>query len=213
MTATLVDDQLTPLPVADMLDALADGYAMVMGSDADAKCLAVLGAQVCLETGNMAHVHCHNWGNVKRSADWDGLYCMFRCNEIIGGKVLWFDPPHPQTHFRAYAEASEGAKEYVKFLATRDRYRASWSRAYAGDADGFVRALGKAGYFTANVDSYAKAVFSIAKRLAPVASRVAANAAGDLDDTERAHIGELVTLTLSESARGMYEHHGERLVA
>jgi hypothetical protein len=213
MSATLIPDMLTPLSVEEMLSALADGYSLVMGDDPSAKCLAVLGAQVCLETGNMLHVHRHNWGNVKCSADWNGFYCMFRCNEVIGGKVRWFDPPHPQTHFRAFLEAYEGAREYVRFLALRPRYRAAWSRAFHGDPDRFVLELGRAGYFTANPDTYARAVVSIAGHIRPACERILGTPDGGLSDEDRDHVSQLVAVTLWDSARGGYDHGEDRLAA
>lgn len=200
MTATLIEDRVTPLTTEGLINALADGYSITMGSDPSPKCLSVLTAQACLETGNGKSLHCFNFGNVKAAADWDGCVCMYRCNEIIGGKVQWFDPPHPQTRFRAFLTAAEGAAEYVAFLATRERYRAAWSRAYAGDAEGFSRSLAKAGYYTANVESYTRGLVSIAARSFPACVRILADEHHGLTDEDREHIDGLVALTLSDAA-------------
>lgn len=210
MTALLIDDKLTPISVDELVIALRDGYRLNMGDLPKAKHLACLVAQACLETGNGQHMHCWNLGNVKRSPEWDGLYCMYRCNEIIGGKIQWFDPPHPQTHFRAFLSAADGCAEFVGFLANRERYRQAWSRAYAGDASGFVLALGAAGYFTANVESYRRAVQSIANRVELACARAVAEDDHALTVADRQEIGELVALTLADSALGRYEHANDR---
>lgn len=172
MNATLVPDKLTPLTIDELVTGMAAGYVRTMGGEPAPVTLAILVAQACLETGNGNSIHCYNLGNVKRAADWDGLYCQFRCNEIINGKVEWFDPPHPQTSFRAFSTAAEGCAEFVAFLATRERYAKAWHEAVHGDADTFVRELAKAGYFTAHVDSYAKAVVAITTRVLPACLQI-----------------------------------------
>jgi flagellum-specific peptidoglycan hydrolase FlgJ len=213
--ATLIDDKLTPLTVDELIAGMLGGYIHNMGDDArpSAGQLACLVAQACLETGNGKHVHCWNLGNVKASKDWDGLVCQYKCNEVINGKVEWFSPPHPQTHFRAFLSAADGCAEFVGFLANRERYRRAWDRACAGDASGFVLALGAAGYFTANVETYRRAVQSIANRVELACARALAADAHEFTAMDLEELDGLVGITLRESTLGRYEHSEDRMVA
>jgi hypothetical protein len=193
----LVADELTPLTLDEAIEAFAKAYFRCMGSEVRAGTLACLVAQSALESGNWKHMHGYNFGNIKASPDWDGLFMMFRCNEVIGGNVVWFDPPHFQTHFRAYATAAEGAQEQIKFHL-RERYKGSWHHAYLGDAHAFAMTLGEEGYYTADRVSYSKAVASIAARILPACASYLAGEghAITLDDAE--YVAALVYRTLDE---------------
>lgn len=195
-----VSDLLTPMTIPEIISATADGYRSTMGTFPPAPTLSVITAQECLESGNGKSLHRYAFGNVKWSADWEGLYCMYRCNEIIGGQVKWFDPPNRTTWFRAFLTAAEGTREQVTFLATRDRYRAAWHQIYLGKADAAVRALGAAGYFTANVDAYAKAVVLISGHVLQACADCVTGKEPGLDDTTIAHVEGLVLESLYDPA-------------
>lgn len=133
-------------------------------------------AQSALETGRWKSTHCWNVGNIKAGPTHEGNYTCFRCNEVIGGKIKWFDPTsdghtvppgHPQTRFRAYANIYDGCLSYVEFLQ-RPRYAAAWEAMHSGNAQAFVRALKQAGYFTADEAPYAKAIVSLQKEFLAV---------------------------------------------
>lgn len=194
-----LDDVLTPLPAADAMRAIREAYRRLLGEWPAARALAVLYAQCVLETGHFRSMHRFNFGNVKRGNDWPGYWTAFRCNEIIGGRVQWFDPPHPQTHFRAFRTAEDGAADHLEFLVTRERYRDAWGEAYAGNAEGFSRALAKAGYYTADVEKYTSAVVSLAHGAAPTALAISegAHALYDL-----ARLNALCYATAVASLRG-----------
>ncbi len=161
MRATLLPDKRTPLTAIEALRAIRTGYRRAVGRDCTTATLAVHVAQSALETGRWNQIHHWNFGNVKAGPNYEGFYCQFRCNEIINGKVQWFTPPHPQTNFRAYASADSGAEAHMRFLYGLARYRLAWAAAEKGDPDGFVEALKAAGYFTANLDPYRRAVKSL----------------------------------------------------
>jgi hypothetical protein len=80
---------------------------------------------------------------------------------VIGGKVQWFDPPHPQTNFRAFMDLDAGVIDYLRFLSQRARYQAAWAAAASGDPTAFVHALKASGYFTADETPYRRAVVSL----------------------------------------------------
>lgn len=144
--------------------------------------LACIVAKTALETGRWGpHVGKdgkargsmwgYEFGNIKASKSWKDagkLVQMYRCNEVIKGKVEWFDPPHIQTHFRAHPDAVTGALEYLLF--TSSRYSAAWARAMAGDPAGFVHELKRRGYFTADEAPYVKAVTSMYHEFLPLLS-------------------------------------------
>jgi len=230
MTGTFIEDLITPVEVNDLMLALHRGYVNVLGAATDrAQCLAALGAQLCLESGNGQKAHRYNFGNAKRSKDWDGLFTRFRCDELFDlatatqaqrlgpcSVSLWKDgplrrvvlfPPHPWSEFVAFESAVEGAQKYVELLALRDRYRPAWSRAFAGDAAGFSRELGKAHYYTAEVEAYTKGLVSIAKRILPACERVVVGEFPGLMGPEVAMLDAIVMQTAFDSVGRVL--HGE----
>lgn len=106
-------------------------------------------------------MHCFNMGNVKAAPSYSGLYCQFRCNEVIDSRLRWFDPPHPQCNFRAFESLEAGAVDHMRFLAQRKSYQGAWLAAQSGDPAAFVHALKAAGYFTADEAPYLRSVVSL----------------------------------------------------
>lgn len=217
MTATLIDDQLTPLSIEQLAQALRDGSAKALGQPVAAECLAVLTAQACLETGNGQKLHCFNFGNVKNSKSWDGLFCRYKCDEIVTPDMAayaarlgpctilpWTNgksrvvcvPPHPWTEFRAFASAVDGGAQYVAELF--QHFPRAWGLAYSGNAAGYVEALGAAGYFTGDLEPYRRAVVSIAAKTLSLCQKICAGDSGALTDDERNEITGLVALTLAQ---------------
>jgi flagellum-specific peptidoglycan hydrolase FlgJ len=118
-------------------------------------------AQSALETGRWKHCHCWNLGNVKSSFGDGRDFTFFRCNEVLSGKTVWFDPPHPYTRFRAFRTLAEGAVDHLAFLRGLTRYKIAWQWVMAGDPHAFVQALKAAGYFTADEAPYERSVASL----------------------------------------------------
>jgi hypothetical protein len=195
----LVPDQLTPVSLEEAIEAFAEAHVHCMGLEPSAGTLACLVAQSALEAGHWLKMHCFNFGNSKVGIDWDGKYCMFRCNEVIDGRVQWFDPPHRQTWFRAFDTAAAGAYEQVKLVALRDRYRAAWHECCLGNAHAFALALGNAGYYTAPKDVYSDAVEKIASKILPACASYLAGEGHSATDQVKADVMALVMLTLAEA--------------
>lgn len=157
----------TVLTQEQAAEALLLAHWHVLDREPSPETLAVLLAQTALETGRWRSIWCHNFGNQKASASYRGSICFFRCNEVIKGKLKWFDPPHPQTRFRAYATPELGASDYIAFLAVdtngdgRNRYAATWAAAEVGDPLRFTQEAKAAGYFTADLARYTKAMVSL----------------------------------------------------
>jgi flagellum-specific peptidoglycan hydrolase FlgJ len=157
MAETLVPVQNTPIAAGDLYKALRVAWASaVQDSICTRDSLLVLLAQSALETG-FWHA-CWNWnlGNVKHVAG-DGYdYYQIRCNEIIGGKVVWISPPDPGCSFRSYASISDGALSYLTLL--RGRFRPAWPAVVEGDPVGFCHLLKLSHYYTADEGIYTAGV-------------------------------------------------------
>ena len=167
MRAELLPDTLTPLTPGEVARAFHAAFYTIVGVPPTHRTLSILLAQSALESGRWKSLHCLNFTNIKASETYEGYYCLYRCNEIINGRVEWFDPPHPQCRFRAYQSIHDAALDYLRFLHDRKRYQASWAQAIAGDPVAFVAALKAAGFFTANEGPYRKAVLSLTNEYAP----------------------------------------------
>jgi hypothetical protein len=159
--ATLVPDLITPCSAVEFMVAVRSGLETLTGKTPSREQVAILTAQCALESGRWKSMHRNNPGNIKASAEYEYLYTQFRCNEVIHGRVEWFDPPHPQTNFRAYYDLETGVLDYLRFLSGRKRYASAWAAAARGDVVGFVRALKAGGYFTADEAPYLRAVVSL----------------------------------------------------
>ncbi len=158
---TLYEDKITPISEGEAAYALRESWKKIYGEYPSLDSLALLWAQWALETGRGRAIHNYNFGNIKCSGDED--YCMFRCNEIIKGRVVWFDPPDRQTWFRAYNSAYEGALDYLTLLSKSTRYQKAWEVLKLGDVYRFGHELKVAGYYTANEEQYTKSLASLAK--------------------------------------------------
>jgi flagellum-specific peptidoglycan hydrolase FlgJ len=154
-----VDDKLTAVSPADLYAALrADWPQVSQDTLVTRSALLVLLAQWAFETG-WGH-YCHNWnlGNAKHVAGDGHDYCMFHCTEVIGGKVVPFDPPNPACAFIAFASLEEATNYYL--VSLRGRWRSAWQYALAGDAAGFCHQLKLQGYYTDDERHYTLSVQS-----------------------------------------------------
>ncbi len=177
MNAVYVEPVKTPLSFDEAADAMRQGIFVATGVAASTPALALALSKAALETGRWQSMWNFNWGNVKAGPQYVGMYTCFPCNEVIGGQVVWFapggrlrrrdgeivseryevPPGHPQTRFRAYANAYDGAQSYVEFVAN-GRYKDAWEFLLRGDPAGYVHALKLRGYFTADEAVYRRGV-------------------------------------------------------
>lgn len=159
MIAVYVDPVKTPLSLdgaaTALRAALSAGKSELVRDDV----LALALAKSALETGRWRSMWNFNWGNVKAGETYAGMYTCIRLNEVINGKVEWFDPPHPQTRLRAYANRYDGAYAYVEALVRL--FPRAYESLWGGDAGAFVRALKEGRYFTAAEGPYVRAVASL----------------------------------------------------
>ncbi|MFZ5896898.1 MAG: hypothetical protein ACOY0T_37925 [Myxococcota bacterium] len=154
--------QRTVLTFEQVADAIPVAFQRSEGTAPSLKTVAKLIAQSSLETGHYKSMWNFNFGNVKKRWQPDDgmLFTMFRCNEIINGKVEWFDPQHVQTHFRAFATAAEGVEEWQRLILKVGRYAPAKKLLIDDAASGrdFAYKLGECGYYTADKATYSNAV-------------------------------------------------------
>ena len=184
MLATFTPDVLTSMSFELAAEAMKAALRAQLNTAPSEPTLALALAKTALETGRWQKIHCNNWGNIKASPKYEGMYTCFGCDEIFNGKRTWFDPDtpydpndplalpnpnfakptvppgNPQTRFRAYANRFDGAYQYVDFVAS-GRYVDAWNELLQGDAAGYVAALKRKNYFTADETLYAKGVISL----------------------------------------------------
>lgn len=154
---------LTPVDPVELAAALGRAWRARFGLDAERKQLLVLVAQWAFETGWGKWCRNYNLGNVKRVKGDGRSWCYFRCNEIIGGKEVWFDPPHPACAFRAFDTLDEGAADYLGTLSRN--FAHAWPAVVAGDPADFAHRLKQSRYYTASEEVYARSLVSIVRTL------------------------------------------------
>ncbi len=144
----------TKVSVADLVEALRRAWT-ARWTPPRRWSLVLLAAQWGIETADGASMWCWNIGNVKRMAGhpWTMLDNV---PENINGKKVVFRPPHPQTHFRAFASLDDGAAEYLDILFRR--FGVAWPAVVSGDALQFAHQLKRSRYFTADEHAYASAL-------------------------------------------------------
>lgn len=133
---------------------------LVAWPEASKASAGVLWAQYALETGRGAA--CWNWniGNVKHVAGDGHDYVMLPSTwEIVGGKRVTFQPPDPQTWFRAYGSLDDAMVEHVAFL--RRKYAPAWNAVESGEPERFASLLKAHGYYTGSEADYRRALSSL----------------------------------------------------
>lgn len=156
--------------------------------------------------------YCFCIGNIKVGASYKGQFTAYPCNEVhldkAGNKFTVFYSPegqlehkggpvrgqrytgppddnwHPQCRFRAYAGPTSSAYEYADFLSTAKGYGESWQMLLRGDPAGFVGALKRRGYFTADEGPYRRSVESLHREYLAKLKGLPAEEAPDFDTDE-----------------------------
>lgn len=152
-------DHLTPCTPAEMYSALGSGWRVLFAEEPKRSSLLVLLCQWAEETGRGKSCHANNVANAKWTPGDPHDWVSFRCNEIIGGKEVWFDPPHPACRFRAYPDLAAGVLDYLSLLA--GRFKSAWPAVLAGDPGDFAHRLKIARFYTASEALYVAALLSL----------------------------------------------------
>lgn len=167
MAQTIIEAKDTILTKQEAASALIYAWNKIYSEYPNNKQLAILLSQCVLETGHFKSCKNFNFGNVKASTKYDGYIQFFKASEIINGKEIHFYPPHPQTRFRAFLSANDGAFDYLLFLQDK-RYANAVTHLKNGDVARYTTALSAAGYFTASLSLYLKTMQSLYNKLMEV---------------------------------------------
>ena len=151
-----IENVITKVTPEEMYAAFWSAWKKKFGENPKRVSLLLLLAQWNVETAEGASMHCFNVGNAKSVLGDQYNFTNFRCWEVIKGKKVWFDPPHPQTRFRAFETLEAGVTDYLDML--HKRFFKSWPAVLDGDPEMFAVLLKKQRYFTADPKEYAKAL-------------------------------------------------------
>lgn len=162
MPAKLVPTVRTTYSQADLIKAFVNAWFELYGEIPKKESIGVIFAQNALETGLTKSMWCNNIGNVKyvaKSTDDESIkYCMLANTwEIINGKKVIFQPPHPATWFRAFDTLKDGVVHHFEFLKN-NRYKTAWVAVENGSPAEFAHLLKVKGYYTASEADYVKAM-------------------------------------------------------
>jgi hypothetical protein len=124
---------------------LGSAWSKVVGSAASPQAVAILTAHWALETDGGRCMPGHNFAGIKAAAGAPGAELRTVEGHGAGRREV-------TARFRAYDSAQEGARDYVRLLASR--YPAALAAAAAGNATAFAQALASGGYFTADPAVY-----------------------------------------------------------
>lgn len=150
-----IPNQITPVNDDDVVHALSNAYASVVGKKPDKGKLGLMVGQVALETGgtgsgHLRSVHNYNLGNIR--GEYNGSWTSFTAGEIEKGKEVIYQPGE-HNKFRAYPSLDAGAVDYVRMLQSRPHW---WDGLQTGTVDGFIKGLTTyPAYFTAGAQTYA----------------------------------------------------------
>ena len=147
----------------DFVENLVFAYYDLFQKIPSKEVVCLIYAKFALETGYGDSCFNYNLGNIKQF-DSNKQYMMLNnVWEILDGKKVIFQPPHPQTWFRAYDNWRQGMRDYLELISSK-RYSVAWEYLQKGNPAEYVLALKKAGYFTGSLEDYTKSVSSIFKQ-------------------------------------------------
>ncbi len=179
-------ERRTPLGPSEAAAHLHEAWKTELGNPPP-RAVGILWAQWALETGRGKHMRGFNYGGLKGTSP-EGKSAVFSTREGFG------ETEHRiRSRFRVYDDAGQGARDYVRTLATS--YPEAIERARAGDAAGFSDALARARYFTASPDAYKSAIVSLEReytRVGPVDGRLRAQDPGPLVEALLHSLGRVI---------------------
>jgi flagellum-specific peptidoglycan hydrolase FlgJ len=142
----------TPMAEGDAALHLARAWHQVFSARPSEQTLAVLWAHWAHETARGQRMHAYNFAGIKGRGPTGASVVVWTREGAAPSDLV-------KRTFRAYRSAGEGARDYVRLLATR--YPQALRAARDGNAYGFVSALDTGGYFTADTRAYLRAVTSL----------------------------------------------------
>lgn len=159
----------TPMAEGDAALHLARAWHQIFNARPSEQTLAVLWAQWAHETARGQRMHAYNFAGIKGRGPTGASVVVWTREGAAPSDLV-------KRTFRAYRSAGEGARDYVRLLATR--YPQALRAARDGNVYGFVSALDTGGYFTADTRAYLRAVSSLSSECRRRGLSVAAIAGG-----------------------------------
>lgn len=148
----------TPIGMRDFALAMIRSLR-AMGVSPSKEAAGVFWAQYALETGAGGYCWNHNLFNhkVTQSQAAAGVPYMMLAGtwEIVNGKKVVFQPPHPATWFRGYASFEAAMSDHIAAIK-QGRYASSWPAVLAGDPEMYATRIREKGYYTAPLADYVK---------------------------------------------------------
>ncbi len=159
----------TPMAEGDAALHLARAWHQIFNARPSEQTLAVLWAQWAHETARGQRMHAYNFAGIKGRGPTGASVVVWTREGTAPSDLV-------KRTFRAYRSAGEGARDYVRLLASR--YPQALRAARDGNVYGFVSALDTGGYFTADTRAYLRAVTSLSNECRRRGISVAAIAGG-----------------------------------
>jgi hypothetical protein len=143
--------QRTAVQPAEIRSALGRAYRSLHGRDPSVPLLDAMTAQACLETASGTSMYNYNFGGIKGAAPGGGTVHLLTRECLPNGAAVQI-----RDGFRAYGSLDDGARDYVRLL--EGRFGGAVAAAESGTLRDFAHELKRAGYFTAPVEEYARAL-------------------------------------------------------
>lgn len=143
MTLKLVPTVQTKVTTPELIKGFVDGWIKAFNTVPSKESIGVLYAQNALESGETKFMWNYNIGNVKVKDEPGKIveYMMLKGTwEIINGKKIIFEPPHPATWFMAFPTLVDGIAHHFSFLKN-GRYKTAWAAIEAGQPAKFAHEL------------------------------------------------------------------------
>jgi hypothetical protein len=189
----------TPISMKDFAKALIRTLRSG-GVEPTKEAAGVFWAQYALETGAGGFCWNHNLFNhkVTQAMVNSGVPYMQLANtwEIIDGKRVTFQPPHPATWFRAFASFEASMSHHITAIKT-GRYASSWPAVLAGDPELYAAKIREKGYYTAPLADYVRLIR--AKFNAWMAAPAFDDAMAELDEASEATTDPAIRIDLVPS--------------
>jgi hypothetical protein len=149
----------TNIPEAQMAKAIIDGWRSLFQTTPTKPQVAIILSQNALETGYRKNMWNYNVGNITTNGKglndyWEGLDWLYDYFTDTSG-ITQKQKKSIKLKYKAYPNLIEGVKDYLKTISS-GRYSKAWQNILNPDPEAYSKELKKAGYYTADEESYTK---------------------------------------------------------
>lgn len=141
----------------DFIRELCITWKKVYSKDITENQAKLIFSKYCHETAGGKACWNNNIGNIKFRYDSqgkaDGYFMLPGTWEIVGGKKIIYNPPHPATWFRHYNNLGNGILDYLDIL-NKPRYKKAFDQLIAGNLEQYAIELHNGGYYTDDPKNY-----------------------------------------------------------